>query len=35
MAVSPGENAFLLRLERFLKSREGEIETALMAQGGS
>jgi polar amino acid transport system substrate-binding protein len=31
MAVPPGENAFLLHLERFLKSREGEIETALIA----
>jgi polar amino acid transport system substrate-binding protein len=33
MAVAPGENAFLLRLERFLNGREGETEQALLAQG--
>ena len=32
-AVAPGENAFLLHLERFLKPREGEAFAALVAQG--
>jgi polar amino acid transport system substrate-binding protein len=32
-AVAPGENAFLLRLERFLKPREGDVLKALVAQG--
>jgi polar amino acid transport system substrate-binding protein len=35
MAVGPGENRFLMRLERFLKPREGEVEKALIAEGGA
>jgi polar amino acid transport system substrate-binding protein len=33
MAVAPGENAFLLRLERFLRPREGDALKALVAAG--
>ena len=33
MAVKLGENAFLVRLERFLLNREGEIERLLIEEG--
>jgi polar amino acid transport system substrate-binding protein len=33
MAVRMGENAFLVRLERFLLNREDEIERLLLAEG--
>lgn len=34
MAVPPGENAFLLRLDRFLSGRQQQIESALQREGG-
>jgi polar amino acid transport system substrate-binding protein len=33
MAVRLGENAFMVRLERFLRNREDEIERLLVAEG--
>lgn len=33
MAVRMGENAFMVRLERFLLNREDEIERLLLAEG--
>jgi hypothetical protein len=33
MAVKLGENAFLVRLERFLLNREDEIERLLVEEG--
>jgi hypothetical protein len=33
MAVKLGENAFLVRLERFLLNREDEIERLLTEEG--
>jgi polar amino acid transport system substrate-binding protein len=33
MAVRPGENAFLVRLERFLLNREEEIDRLLLREG--